>query len=241
MMHLSNATYRTIVQFTLALFQSPRWLFHTSLSKPPPSLCPSNTQMKIVLPNSLGKQFPLYWSISISTHLLCLPSSYYEWTVYAPSQVSFSICALDSILSYLLKDATPVTVLFPASSKFPSRLIIPISVQTCYIIHLLKRKKLLSLFLKLISLFIYFWLRWVFIAVHGLSLVAVSAGYFSLRCVSFSLRWLLLLWSMGSRCTGFSSCGSALVVAHGLSCSAAYGIFPDQGSNPCPLHWQVDS
>ena len=28
---------------------------------------------------------------------------------------------------------------------------------------------------------------------------------------------------------------------HGLRCSAACGIFLDQGSNPCPLHWQVDS
>ena len=26
-------------------------------------------------------------------------------------------------------------------------------------------------------------------------------------------------------------------MVHGLSCSAACGIFPDQGSNPCPLHW----
>ena len=26
-----------------------------------------------------------------------------------------------------------------------------------------------------------------------------------------------------------------------LSCSAACGIFPDQGSSQCPLHWQVDS
>ena len=25
-------------------------------------------------------------------------------------------------------------------------------------------------------------------------------------------------------------------VAHGLSCSAACGILPDQGSNPCPLN-----
>ena len=31
------------------------------------------------------------------------------------------------------------------------------------------------------------------------------------------------------------------IVAHGPSCSAACGIFPDQGSNPCPLHWQADS
>ena len=32
-----------------------------------------------------------------------------------------------------------------------------------------------------------------------------------------------------------------VVVAFGLSCSEACGIFPDLGSNPCPLHWQVDS
>ena len=27
----------------------------------------------------------------------------------------------------------------------------------------------------------------------------------------------------------------------GLSCSMSCGIFPEQGSNPCPLHWQADS
>ena len=27
----------------------------------------------------------------------------------------------------------------------------------------------------------------------------------------------------------------------GLSCSTAYGIFPDQGLNPCLSHWKVDS
>ena len=32
----------------------------------------------------------------------------------------------------------------------------------------------------------------------------------------------------------------SVVVAQGLSCPAAYGIFLDQGSNPCPLHWQAD-
>ena len=30
-------------------------------------------------------------------------------------------------------------------------------------------------------------------------------------------------------------------MAHRLSCSAACGIFPDQGSNPCPLRLQADS
>ena len=68
-------------------------------------------------------------------------------------------------------------------------------------------------------------------------------GLLFMWCTSFSLQWLLLLWSTGSRRAGFSSCGSraSVVVAHGLSCSAACEIFPDQGSNPCPLHWQADS
>ena len=44
-----------------------------------------------------------------------------------------------------------------------------------------------------------------------------------------------LVWSTGSRRAG------SVVVAHGPSCSAACGIFPDQGTNPCPLHWQADS
>ena len=30
-------------------------------------------------------------------------------------------------------------------------------------------------------------------------------------------------------------------MVHGLSCSAACGILPDQGSNRFPLHWQADS
>ena len=89
-----------------------------------------------------------------------------------------------------------------------------------------------SLFLNKV---IYFWLHWVFVAARGLSLVAASGGYSSLWCMGFSLQWLLLSWSTGSRRVG------SVVVVHGLSCSAACGIFPDQGSNPCPLHWQADS
>ena len=57
-------------------------------------------------------------------------------------------------------------------------------------------------------LFIYFWLCWVFVAAGGLSLVAASGGYSSLWCAGFSLQWLLLLQSTGSRCAGFSSCGA---------------------------------
>ena len=53
-----------------------------------------------------------------------------------------------------------------------------------------------------------FWLHWVFVAARGLSLVAASGGYSSLWCAGFSLPWLLLLRSTGSRCVGFSSCGT---------------------------------
>ena len=56
-------------------------------------------------------------------------------------------------------------------------------------------------------IFIYFWLHWVFVAARGLSLVVASGGYSLLWCMGFSLWWLLLLQSMGSRHTGFSSCG----------------------------------
>ena len=90
-------------------------------------------------------------------------------------------------------------------------------------------------FFNFIYLFIYLWLCWVFVSVRGLSLVTASGGHSSSRCAGLSLSWPLLLRSTGSKCAG------SVVVAHGPSCSAACGIFPDQGSNPCPLHWQADS
>ena len=34
---------------------------------------------------------------------------------------------------------------------------------------------------------------------------------------------------------------ASAVAAHRLRCSMAWGLFPDQGSNPCPLCWQEDS
>ena len=79
------------------------------------------------------------------------------------------------------------------------------------------------------------WLCWVFVSVQGLSLVVASGDHSSSRCAGLSLSRPLLLRSTGSRRAG------SVVVAHGLSCSAACGIFPDQSSNPCPLHWQADS
>ena len=58
----------------------------------------------------------------------------------------------------------------------------------------------------------------LFVAVHGL-LVAVAS------------------LDVEHRLQGAGS----VAVAHGPSCSAACGILPDQGSNPCPLHRQADS
>ena len=60
-------------------------------------------------------------------------------------------------------------------------------------------------------------------------------GLFFLWWSGFSLRWLLLFQSTGSRCA------ASAVVAHGLSCSIACGIVPGQGSNQCPLHCKANS
>ena len=86
-----------------------------------------------------------------------------------------------------------------------------------------------------ICLFIYLWLCWVFVSVRGPSPAVASGGHSSSRCAGLSLSRPLLLRSTGSRRAG------SVIVAHGSSCSAACGVFPDQGSNPCPLHWQADS
>ena len=73
--------------------------------------------------------------------------------------------------------------------------------------------------INLFIIFIYVWPRWVFIAACGLSLVAVSGGYSSLRCAGFSLQWLLL-WSTGPRRVGFSSCGVQALERRLSSCGA---------------------
>ena len=96
-------------------------------------------------------------------------------------------------------------------------------------------KQISYLFFFIIYLFIYLWLCWVFVSVRGLSPVAASGDHFSSRCAGLSPSQPLLLRSTGSRRAG------SVIVAHGPSRSAACGILPDQGSNPCPLHWQADS
>ena len=90
-----------------------------------------------------------------------------------------------------------------------------------------------------IYLFIYLFLAVLGLRfVRGLSLVTASGGHSSSRyrdrsssrCAGLSLSQPLPLRGTASRRAG------SVVVAHGPSCSVACGIFPDQGSNPCPLH-----
>ena len=53
-------------------------------------------------------------------------------------------------------------------------------------------------------------------------------GYSSLQGTGFSLWWVLLLQSTGSKCLG------SVVETHGLSCSLACGIFPNQDQTHVP-------
>ena len=87
----------------------------------------------------------------------------------------------------------------------------------------------------LLFFFLNFWLCWVFTAAQA----------FLWLC---ELELLSSCHMQASHCDGLSCCGAwalghvgLIVAAHGLSCSAACGIFPDQGSNPCLPHWQVDA
>ena len=77
-----------------------------------------------------------------------------------------------------------------------------------------------------LTLFIYFWLCWVFVSVQGPSPAAASGGHSSSRCAGLPPSRPLLLRSTGSRRAG------SAIAAHGPSCSAVCGIFPDQGTNP---------
>ena len=81
----------------------------------------------------------------------------------------------------------------------------------------------------------------------GFSLVAASGGFSTCRARAshrggFSRCGARALGGVGSGVAAprLQSTGSVLV-AHGLSCLAACGIFPHYGSNPCLLHWQENS
>ena len=97
-------------------------------------------------------------------------------------------------------------------------------------------------------LFIYFfYINFLILFIFIFGCVGSSllrAGFLWLRQVGATLSCGV----QASHCSGFSYCGAralgtraSVVVARGLSCSVACGIFPGQGSNLCPLHWQGDS
>ena len=76
---------------------------------------------------------------------------------------------------------------------------------------------------------------WVFVATHRLSLVLASGGYALVSVLGLLIAVASLV---GAQVPGHVG---SVVVVHGLSCPEVCGIFLDHGSNPCPLHWQVDS
>ena len=79
--------------------------------------------------------------------------------------------------------------------------------------HQVVEGKKMMCFLTFSVFFLNFFIYLLFGAALGLcccvwlSLVVASGGYSSLWRVGFSLWWLLLLWSSGSRRVSFSSCG----------------------------------
>ena len=108
--------------------------------------------------------------------------------------------------------------------------------------HFLKKSYLFQLLKKLINLFIFGCIG-SSLPHAGLSLVGER------RLLFVVVRRLLIVvaslvaehGALGTQASvvaarELSSCGT-----HGLSCSTACGIFLDQGSNPRPLNWQVDS
>ena len=68
---------------------------------------------------------------------------------------------------------------------------------------------------------------------QGLSLVVM-------RGLLAAVASLVMEHGLSSCVPRLSSAGS-VIEEHGLSCPKTCGIFPDQGSNWCPLHWQADS
>ena len=82
------------------------------------------------------------------------------------------------------------------------------------------------------------WLCWVFVAAHGLS-PAAELGLYCCACAFSSCRAGAMLQLQR---TGLAvGTPGSVVAAYRLSHCVACETFPDQGSNLCSLHWQVDS
>ena len=84
--------------------------------------------------------------------------------------------------------------------------------------------------LNCVNVFTYFWLPWVFVAVHRLSLVVASGG------CSLAARWLLIAvaslvkllgaWAMVSAAHELNSCGSRALKSVGASCCVQALVAP---------------
>ena len=120
----------------------------------------------------------------------------------------------------------------------------PVSVQVYEIYLFLSGTGFFVFLFCFFSICPFLWLAYflyLFLSAVGLDCCTQAFSSYSehrllgLQGAGFSLLWFLLLRTTGSRHKG------SVVVAHRLSCPAPCGIFPDQGSNPGPLHWRADS
>ena len=87
---------------------------------------------------------------------------------------------------------------------------------------------------QIFSFFFTFWLHCVFAPEPELSLVAVTGG-------SSLVVLLRLLIAVASPVAGPGLYIAGSAIWHMGLGTKACGIFQDQESNPCPLHWQEDS
>ena len=109
-------------------------------------------------------------------------------------------------------------------------------------LHILGRSFLIPFFHS-VSTFSFIIIIFKCLFIFGLAGFSVLLGLF----LSCSEQLLSRPGARASHCGGFSCCRAqalasthSVISVHGLSCSEARGIFPDQGLNPCLLHWQVD-
>ena len=106
-------------------------------------------------------------------------------------------------------------------------------------------KKIFYVCIYLVS---HFWLHWLFLAACGLSLAVESRGFslvvvcrFLTAVASFIVKHGLEGASPSAVAAHWFLSAGPVVVAHGLSCLTACGIFLDQRGNCRPLHCKVDS
>ena len=83
-----------------------------------------------------------------------------------------------------------------------------------------------------LGIILFYFKMFIYLAASGLS----EWGLLFIVVCSLLIVWHLLCgaWALGAGVL-VAVCSSLVVVVHGLSCSEACGIFPDQGSNLCPM------